>query len=110
MADLIDRISGESFPDRPKINLHYFIGLWRLYVEGLWTRSEIAAALDLQGDEATQATALADNIDAEVGFADQIRQVLLVEAVGMALENNEDPLYHTAGAVNKALVISHLNL
>jgi len=64
MADLIDRISGE---DGVKINLHRFVGVQRLYAFGAVSRAQVVAEFDLQGDEVTQAAALADKIDAETG-------------------------------------------
>ncbi len=62
MADLIDRISGVD-NTRPKINLHRFIGVERLYALGEWSRSQIVTEFDLQGSEATQAGQIADRID-----------------------------------------------
>ena len=44
MADLVDRISGASVPDRPKINLHRFMAAERLYALGEWTRLQLAKA------------------------------------------------------------------
>lgn len=105
MADLIDRISGASVPDRPKLNLHRFMGAERLYAFGEWTRAQIAAEFDLQGDEATQGAALADNIDAQVGGSNKALYILRVESVCMCLEDGEDRLYHNQdGTVNKAKV------
>ena len=109
MADLIDRISGESVPDRPKINLHRFIAVERLYAFGEWTRAEIAAEFDLQGDEATQGAALADNIDAELKAVDKALYILRVESVCMCIEDGSDTLYHNPdGTVDKAKVYEDL--
>jgi len=103
MADLIDRISGQT--DRPKINLHRFIGLERLYALGEWSRVQIAAEFDLQGDEATQGSALADNIDAQTGASNKALYILRVESVCMCVEDGEDTLYHNPdGTIDKALV------
>jgi hypothetical protein len=108
MADLIDRISGESLPDRPKINLHRFMALERLYALGEWSRAQIAAEFDLQGDEATQGAALADNIDAQTGASDKALYILRVESVCMCIEDGDDTLYHAGGAVNKAQVLEDI--
>lgn len=108
MADLIDRISGASEPDRPKINLHRFIAAQRLYALGEWTRAEIAAAFDLQGDEATQGAALANKIDAQVGATNKTLYILRSESVLMCVEDGSDTLYHSGGAVNKAKVYEDL--
>ena len=103
MADLIDRISGQT--DRPKINLHRFIGCERLYALGEWGRAQIAAEFDLQGDEATQASALADNIDAETGASNKALYILRVESVCMCVEDGDDTLYHNPdGTIDKAQV------
>jgi hypothetical protein len=110
MADLIDRISGESVPDRPKINWHYFMGLERYYAMGVYTRGQIAAALDLQGDELTQATQLADNIDAQVGLDAKLVYLARVESAGMMMEEHQDTLIHDAGAVDKAAVYALLQI
>ena len=108
MADLIDRISGESVPDRPKINLHRFMAAERLYALGEWTRAELAAEFDLQGDEATQGATLADNIDAQVGAQDKALYILRVESVCMCIEDGQDTLYHSGGVVDKAGVLEDL--
>ena len=111
MADLIDRISGASVPDRPKINLHRFIGAERLYAFGEWTRGEIAAEFDLQGDEATQGAALADNIDGVPQAEAKALYILRVESVCMCLEDHNDRLYHNPdGTVNKAKVLEDIQI
>lgn len=108
MADLIDRISGEA-TDRPKINLHRFMAAERLYAFGEWTRAEIATEFDLQGDEATQGAALADNIDAETGASDKALYILRVESVCMCIEDGDDRLYHDQdGVVDKTKVVDDL--
>lgn len=110
MADLIDRIAGMGMdPPRPKINLHRFIGVERLYAFGEWTRAEVAAEFDLQGDEATQAGQLADEIDGNAKAADKALYILRVESVCMCLEDGSDRLYHNAdGSVNRAKVYEDL--
>ena len=112
MADLIDRISGASVrmdPPRPKINLHRFMGAERLYALGEWTRAEIAAEFDLQGDEATQGTQLADEIDAQSNITNKALYILRVESVCMCLEDSDDRLYHNQdGTVNRAKVYEDL--
>jgi len=111
MADLIDRISGVSEPGRPTINIHRFIGVERLYALGEWTRAEIATEFDLQGDEATQATQLANNIDAAATVAEKQIYVLRVEAVTLCLQDHMDRLYHNVdGVVNKAKVYEDLQV
>lgn len=107
MADLIDRISGASSPTRPKLNLHRFMALERLYALGEWSRAQIATELDLQGDEATQ---LANKIDAETGATNKTIYILRVESVCMCIEDGQDTLYHTGGAVNKAKVYEDLQI
>lgn len=108
MADLIDRISGESLnlvPSRPKINLHRFIGVERLYAFGEWTRTQIATEFDLQDDEATQAGLIADKIDGEIGASNKALYILRVESVMLCTEDHLDRLYHNGdGSVNKAKV------
>lgn len=108
MTDLIDRLSGESGEVRPKINIHRFIAVERLYAFGEWTRSEIATEFDLQGDEATQGNALADKIDAQVGIANKALYILRAESVFMCVEDKQDTFYHSAGVVNKAKVYEDL--
>ena len=104
MADLIDRIAGTD-DTRPKINLHRFMGAERLYAFGEWTRAQIAAEFDLQGDEATQGAALADNIDAQTGASNKALYILRVESVCMCLEDGDDRLYHNQdGTVNRSKV------
>lgn len=106
MADLIDRIAGTT--ERPKINLHRFIAVERLYALGEWSRAQIAAEFDLQGDEATQASTLADKIDAQTGATNKTLYILRVESVCMCIEDGDDTLYHVDGAVNKAKVYEDL--
>ena len=111
MADLIDRVSGASVrmdPPRPKINLHRFIALERLYALGEWSRAQIAAEFDLQGAEATQATQLADQIDSNVQMVNKALYILRVESVCMCVEDGDDTLYHDAGAVDKGKVYEDL--
>ena len=109
MADLIDRISGEA-TDRPKINLHRFVGAERLYAFGIWTGAEIASEFDLQGDEATQGVQLKGQIDAQSGAENKALYILRVESVLMCVEDGEDTLYHSGGVVNKAKVYEDLNI
>lgn len=109
MTDLIDRISGED-DTRPKINLHLFMGYERLYAMGEWTRAQIATALDLQGDEATQAGQIADKIDAASPLANKILYIARVESVLMATESHDDTLYHSGGLVNKPKVYEDLQI
>jgi len=107
MADLIDRVSGEAI-DRPKLNLHMFMGYERLYAMGEWTRSEIASALDLQGSEVTQAIQIADNIDGQTVIGNKIIYIARVESVFMAVEAHDDVFYHASGVVNKPKVYEDL--
>jgi len=77
----------------------------RLYALGEWTRVQLATEFDLQGSEATQGGALADNIDAQTGAANKTLYILRVESVCMCLEDGDDRLYHnTDGTVNRAKV------
>ena len=108
MADLVDRISGESGDERPKINLHRFMGVQRLYALGELTGAQIVAEFDLQGDEATQAAQLKTQIDAQVGVQDKALYILRVESVFMCLEDKDDTFYHDAGVVDKAAVYAAL--
>jgi len=104
MADLIDRISGAAI-DRPKINLHRFMAAERLYALGEWTRTELAAEFDLQGDEASQGVQLADRIDAQSNITNKIVYLMRLESVMMCIEDGDDRLYHNPdGTVNKAKV------
>lgn len=105
MADLIDRISGE---DGVKINLHRFMGVQRLYAFGEWTRQQIATEFNLQGAEATQASALADKIDAQPDANSKALYILRAESVMMCTEDGSDGLYHSGGAVNKTKVYEDL--
>lgn len=109
MADLIDRISGLD-ETRPKINLHRFIGVERLYAMNEWTRAQVATEFDLQGAEATQAGQIANNIDSASNLANKIIYVGRVEAVLMCIEDQSDGLYHSAGAVNKAKCYEDLQI
>lgn len=109
MSDLIDRLSGEATA-RPKINLHRFIAVERLYAFGEWTRAQVAAEFDLQGTEATQAGQLADKIDAQIGASNKALYVLRVESVCMCIEDRTDGLYHSAGVVNKAKVYEDIQI
>lgn len=116
MADLIDRIAGRlddgSGATRPKIPIHSFIGGYRLYVAGLVTRAELAQDYDLQGDELTQAVALADAVDAESTALAKMRYVLTVEGVCFRIEDHEDDtLYHNPdGTIDKAKVAADLGI
>lgn len=103
MADLIDRISGEA-TDRPKINLHRFMAVERLYAYGEWSRLQIANEFNLIGDEATQAVQIADNIDGQTGATNKILYIARVESVLMCTEDGTDTLYHSSGVVNKSKV------
>lgn len=114
MADLIDRISGESVgmtPSRPKLPVHQFTGGLRLYCYGLKTRVQVATNFDLQGTEATQAGALADRIDAQTGIAVKIAYALRIEAVAMLMEQDNDTFYHNPdGTINKTAVLADLGI
>ena len=107
MADLIDRLAGTG--DRPKINLHRFMGAEQLYTLGEWTRAEIATEFDLQGDEATQGALLADSIDGNSTALNKLIYVMRVNSVLLCLEDGDDRLYHNEdGTVNRAKVYEDL--
>lgn len=113
MADLIDRLSGESeaLPTpRPKLPVHQFIGGLRLYADGLVSRVEIVANWSLVGAEATQAGLVADVIDAEVGITNKLVYILRFEAIAMLIEDEADTLYRVAGVVDKTKVILHAGI
>jgi hypothetical protein len=110
MADLIDRITGLD-PSRPKINIHRFIATERLYAFGEWTRAQLATEFNLQGAEATQASQLADKIDAVTGATNKTLYILRAESVLMCIEDPDDRLYHnTDGTVNRAKVYEDLQV
>lgn len=110
MADLIDRMTFQSeVTGRPKISDHQFNAYLRLYALGLVTRLEVALAWNLQGDELTQANALADEIDAITGNDAKLAFVLRSDAVAMLLDSN-DPRYVTGEAINKTLVFDDLGI
>jgi len=103
MADLIDRLSGEA-TDRPKINSHRFVAAQRFYALGVKSRSEIATEFDLQGDEATQATTIADNIDALGTWEAKAQYIFRLEGVCFCVEDHEDTWFHDSGVVDKSAV------
>ena len=110
MADLVDRIAGVAL-DRPKINLHRFMGLERLYAMGVWTRTLIGTEFDLQGLEATQAAQIADNIDAQQQIGNKIIYIARVESVMMCLEDGEDTFYHNVdGTLDKTIIYRDLQI
>ena len=110
MADLIDRLAGITI-ERPKINLHRFIGAEQLYALGEFTRAEVAAEFDLQGDEATQGVQLANAIDAASPALNKLIYIQRVNSVLMCMEDGDDRLYHNAnGTVNKAKVAEDLQI
>lgn len=109
MADLIDRLAGTD-PNRPKLPAHQFIAGLRLYAAGLVTKQEIAADWDLQGDEATQAAALAAVVDSK-NAGNKGPYALQVDAVCMLLEYNGDHIVHNPdGTVNKTRVKTLLGI
>lgn len=110
MADLIDRISGLD-ESRPKLPVHQFMAAERLYALGELTRSEIATAFDLQGDEATEAARVADNIDAQGTVQGKIVYVLRCDGVFMLVEDGNDTLYHNVdGTIDKTRVYEDLQI
>ena len=111
MADLIDRITlDERYTGRPKLNNHAFSGWLRLYAEGLRTRGNIANAWDLQGDELSQANALADNIDAETTAVSNLRYVLLVDGIAMMLDGNDPEYFTPPSTIDKVKVKADLGI
>ena len=108
MADLIDRLAGTT-TERPKINLHRFVGAEQLYALGEWTRQQIAAEFDLQGDEAAQGVQLADAIDVASPALNKLIYIMRVNSVLMCMEDGDDRLYHNPdGTVNRAKVYEDL--
>lgn len=108
MTDLIDRLSGED-ETRPKIEIWQFVGGYQLYALGLATRAEIAADWDLQGTESTQAVALADAVDAEVGAEAKLVYLARIMAISSLIEVGWDTLYHLPdGSVDKTKVIADM--
>lgn len=101
MTDLLDRLSGLD-DTRPKINLHRFIGVERLYAMGEFSRTQIATEFNFQGAEITQATQIADNIDSKITLAEKVVYIARVESVCMCLEDALDTFYHSSPtALNK---------
>jgi hypothetical protein len=117
MADLIDRLAGTPALEtdgRPKINLHRWMGVQRLYTGGEWTRAQIVAEFGLQGGEATQAGQLADKVDSFTGGSGPLNKVIYlgrIEGVLMCMEDGNDRLYHNAdGTLNRAKVLEDLQI
>lgn len=110
MADLIDRLSGDSeIEGRSKIQVEQFCAGYLLYALGLKTRAEVAAEWGLLGDEVTQATALADNLDAEVGATAKLLYLERIRAIASLIELAGDQLYHNPdNSVDKAAVIADM--
>lgn len=110
MADLIDRIAGNS--DRP-INMHRWVGVQRLYALGEWTRAQIGAEFDIIGnvDEERQATQIADQIDAQAGATNKAIYLGRVEGVFYCSQDHDDRLYHNPdGSVNKTKMFEDLQI
>ena len=104
MADLIERMTfNESITGRPKLNNHAFNGYLILYALGLATRSEVLVAWDLQDNESTQASLLADLIDAQPDAHSKHRFVDRINAVAMLLDGH-DPRYVTGLTIDKTAV------
>lgn len=112
MADLIDRIGSDAPVDgRGKIAVHQFIGAERLYALGYVSRAEVASDWDLQGDEVTQAAAIADSIDAQANASAKMVYIARVEAIFMLLEHRDDGIYHLGdGSVDRAKAIADLGI
>lgn len=116
MADLIDRISGISLsqsPPRPKINVHAWIGMQRLYALNVLTRTQVGTEFDIIGnvDEERQATQIANQIDAQSNATTKTIYVGRVEAVLLCVESARISFYRNPdGTVNKPLVFSHLQI
>jgi hypothetical protein len=64
----------------------------------------------LQGDEITQATLIADKVDAKASVTDKTIYVLKAEAVSIWIEHPPSPYHNPDGTINKALVAQHLEL
>lgn len=104
MADLIDRMAfDESITGRPKLNNHAFTAYLILYALGLVSRSEVVTAWDLQGDELSQATLLADEIDLLPDAHSKHRFVDRTDAVAMLLDC-KDSRYVTGLTIDKVAV------
>lgn len=110
MGDLIDRLSGESAEEgRPKIQIEQFLAGFVLYSLGLKTKQEVAAAWGLLGQEATQATALVDMLDEQVGVSAKLIYLDRIRAISSLIEMGSDTLYHLPdNSVDKASVIADM--
>ena len=110
MGDLIDRLSGESAEEgRPKIQIEQFLAGYVLYALGLKTKQEVAGAWGLQGQEVTQANALADALDAEVGASAKLIYLDRIRAISALIELGGDTLYHLPdNSVDKASVVADM--
>lgn len=114
MADLIDRLTfDEAITGRPHIPSHTFSSYLGLYAFGLIAdKADIVTAWDLQGDEATQANAIATEIDGLATAQEKHRfydRVLVV----VHLLNAGDQRYsidRVAGTLNKTLVQTDLGI
>ena len=113
MTDLIDRLSGESRnhdPARPKIPVHQFNAGLGLYIAGTITAAEAKQDYDLQGDELTQANALIAEYDSRSTTLQKLIYHEIVKAIAYKIEDEDDTIYHTAGAVNKTKVKADLGI
>lgn len=102
MADLIDRIQGTD-ATRPKLPMHQFAAALAEYARGRLTRAQLATAFDLQGSEATQATALADAMDAKSGTTNKMLYSQEIADVAYFAEQPELGIYATKAAIKTRL-------
>jgi len=92
MADLIDRIVGP--PGTDVIDVHILTSAYDLYLEGVFTKGEIASYFSLVGQEITDADAIADVIDAKSNVTNKMRYFLKLQAVFLAITDGV-PRYWT---------------
>ncbi|MHC4413228.1 MAG: hypothetical protein ACYSW6_09735 [Planctomycetota bacterium] len=110
MADLIDRISGQD-ETRPKLLIEQFVAGLELYALGLKTKFQVSQDWDLQGQEQSQANAIATAVDSAVGLSAKLQLLAKIRAISSLVEMDSDTIYHNQdGTVNKALVISDMGI
>lgn len=108
MVDLLDRMTYDiEQTGRPKLDNHAFNGYLILYSLGLRSRTEVCDYWDLQGDELTDAIALADKIDSITDPTAKIAYCLRADAVALQLDAH-NPEYVTSSGVLRSKVIADM--
>jgi hypothetical protein len=121
MGDLIDRFSGETAPQRPKISCQDFTPMLNMYVFDKASDTDISTmfgniqSYENEWIELEQIITVIDERadgyqDEDIILGRKLAYIIKADCVFHCLNDANDIRYHSGGNINKALVCADLEI